>query len=382
VYSSPQVADTVLEQCCDVVAVLQQQHAPATTDGGWQPFEGGRDWQRQHQQQEQQQQQQEGEGEGQAAGGGARDTALEGDADPGVPLQPSRIVSHLAGGLAPQLLQGAGGGDGGGGDSGATCSGGWGATPAAVGLQLWRLRIGLTRGTFEQAVGGPQDPARRPWQKAFLAVAAWLAPHWGVAAAAGGCSSCGGGDDECGSGGGGDPPAETAAAQAGNPHPASTLLSAASRDATEKAVQADREEDPCDFDASMLYGWAKPTGLEPRVADAEVPPALLPKLRPYQARAVWWMLARERAPTHPVGLVASLGIGSDGNGSESDGSTSDVDGVATREPLHPLWRRVHALPGGFARTFYLNPFSGLISSRRYSAPPPVRGGCSHFWAAW
>lgn len=111
---------------------------------------------------------------------------------------------------------------------------------------------------------------------------------------------------------------------------------------------------------------------------------------------MWWMLQRERAAQQPAGLVGCYQPGgcsssddeqdeqdeqeqgaagsTPGNKSGDDveaGSQGAADGSAGT--LHPLWRRVRALPGGFAVRFFLNPFSGLVTQQRFEAPPPVRG---------
>ena len=50
--------------------------------------------------------------------------------------------------------------------------------------------------------------------------------------------------------------------------------------------------------------------------------------------------------------------------------THDTQGEV-EAALHPLWRQVTALNG---RTFFFNPFTGRITSQRFSAPPAVLGG--------
>ncbi|GBF99704.1 hypothetical protein Rsub_12416 [Raphidocelis subcapitata] len=294
--------------------------------------------------------------------------AEEGALDPGAALRPSRLVSFLAGALAPKLLHTHGGGRGEGGSSLLERRSAERAdSPPPEGMQLWRLRIGLTRSAFEQAATAAQDPARRPWQQALLAVAAWLAPHWALGPPGSGADAAEDGD---GGGGGGAADSAGSARAAGGAaaRRQSASASASGPGARPSAAGAAAAGQPAEFDASALYSWAKPSGLEPALPDSEAPPALLPRLRPYQARAVWWMLQRERAPRHPAGLVAGADSGSDSD----SGDSGREDGGGGE--LHPLWRRVHALPGGFARSFYLNPFSGLVSGRRFTAPPPVRGG--------
>ena len=39
--------------------------------------------------------------------------------------------------------------------------------------------------------------------------------------------------------------------------------------------------------------------------------------------------------------------------------------------VHPLWREVTCLDG---QSFYVNPYTGLLSRTRFTAPEPVAGG--------
>jgi len=300
--------------------------------------------------------------------------------DPSAALLPSRLVSFLAGTLAPQLLH-----------RHHHRSHSHHQAASTADMQLWRLRIGVTQTAFNQAATEPQDPARRPWQQSLLAVAAWLAPHWGVVGGAGssglevqeeeGEADVGdgeGGEGEPADGAAAGPSTSAAAAAAGLP-PAGPGRSARHPPTDTAAAAATTAAAPQEFDASVLYAWAKPSGLEPRIAEADVPAALLPKLRPYQARAVRWMLERERSPRTPVGLVGRSTGGTSSSSSSSDDGSDDEqqdgnEGKADGGALHPLWRRVQVLPGGFARCFYINPFSGLVTDQRFLAPPPVRGG--------
>ena len=81
-------------------------------------------------------------------------------------------------------------------------------------------------------------------------------------------------------------------------------------------------------------------------------PQLKPTLRKYQKRAAQWMLDRER--------------GGNGEG-------------GSRVPLHPLWREIKCTTGvekdknARAVSFYVNPFTGLLSIDRFEAPPSPKG---------
>lgn len=370
VYGSAAAPRAELADSCDVVAPprWRRRPPPGADSGG----EAG---------------QQEGEEDDNEAAGtstGAEagpDAAAGGLPDPGAALRPSRLVSYLAGAVAPRL---AGDGDDSG-DGEGDSSDGNGSDAGLLppdGLQLWRLRVGLTRAAFQQPPAGAQDPVRRPWQAALMAVAAWLAPHWQLAWAD---DDAGGSVGEEGAEGGAAADAAAAAAAAGTSAGAggaggSGSGSVQAQQRRQRQEQQQQEEaagaagagEGEGFDAAgRVYSYAKPTGLEPALAAAEAPPELLPKLRPYQARAVRWMLQRERAPAQPAGLVGGGG-GDDSSDGDDDGGAGG-SGAAT-PPLHPLWRAVRALPGGFARRLYVNAFSGLAGLERFGAPAPVRGG--------
>lgn len=306
-------------------------------------------------------------------------------------LRPSRLVSFVAGAVVPALLpaHSADGSGSAGYADGAPAAASAGASAAEgqlahAGLALWRLRVGLTRACFQAGVAEPQDPARRPWQAALLAVTAWLVPHWG--AAGGPAAAPGLGGDGCGGGAEAESLPGAALTEVAGPSSSSAAALGAP-----PAAGGDGEAAPPgggaarEFDAGVLYEWAKPSGGEARVPLGATPPELLPTLRPYQARAVAWMLQRERAPAQPgLALLCGADSGS-GSSSESDsvrgsddtgaGSPQGTRAGSHRSPLHPLWRCVRALPGGWRGRFYINPFSGLVAMSRFAAPPPVRGEC-------
>ena len=151
------------------------------------------------------------------------------------------------------------------------------------------------------------------------------------------------------------------------------------------------------FDAAQVYAAVKPRGDEPRYS--QQPPQLLPQLRPYQQRALYWMLQRERAPKSSSSS-SSRGVIADDTAAATSLASAVGDSmgcVNSDEALHPLWSCVTPLPpvnftvgssettGNFTvksssgvdeggSVFYVNPYSGLLSHRRFPAPPPVRGG--------
>jgi len=81
---------------------------------------------------------------------------------------------------------------------------------------------------------------------------------------------------------------------------------------TSDGASHDREPSQLLHNAAAVYALVRPTGLEPELLES--PAELLPTLRPYQKRAVAWMLSRERREHH-----------------------DNDDTMADRE-LHPLWQ--------------------------------------------
>lgn len=122
-------------------------------------------------------------------------------------------------------------------------------------------------------------------------------------------------------------------------------------------------------DVSELLAMFEPSGREAELAFD--PPGLVATLRPYQRRAVRWMLDRE----------ACGGSGSKPTGT---GEASELGSRDTRSHLHPLWRRVPCLEVDHPRvpasqpspsvSFFVNPWTGQPSLQRFSAASPVRGG--------
>ncbi|GIL56939.1 hypothetical protein Vafri_12224 [Volvox africanus] len=135
------------------------------------------------------------------------------------------------------------------------------------------------------------------------------------------------------------------------------------------------------FDPGWLYGAVKPAGGAPQWLDD--PLELRPRLRPYQRRAVAWMLQRERAPRDEGGRVGTeLGGAGDGiTAGRLQGRATDRPEAAAVEPqgfrsasLHPLWRRLYTLPGSATEALYVNAYTGALASEPFTAPRPVRGG--------
>ncbi|KXZ52879.1 hypothetical protein GPECTOR_8g26 [Gonium pectorale] len=136
------------------------------------------------------------------------------------------------------------------------------------------------------------------------------------------------------------------------------------------------------LDVGWLYRAVKPSGTEPQW-DGN-PPELRPQLRPYQRRAVAWMLRRERHQEVEEGEGQGQGAGLPAAGAAA--CAAPVAGghpVQRRQPpLHPLWRRLLTLPSGSSgggegcggRELYVNPYSGALASAAFPAPPAVRGG--------
>lgn len=273
------------------------------------------------------------------------------------PLPPARHVGFLAAAVAPQLAAGppcgthqqqsepA---------AGATATGTSSSSLVAADheLQLWRLGVGLTPAGLEVvAATHAENVARRGVQQQLLEVLTWLVPHW-VPHLVPGVTGVTVRSDTAD----GDPWSNH---KAGAPGGQPEGLSAG-------------------FDAAQLYRAVKPRGNEPQLLTT--PPELQPQLRPYQRRAVYWMLQRE-------------------------GCTAICGTPSAQELGHPLWAPVQllpdrqpgvsppplthlpqqpgsgnnesgegTLPGGAPRCLWLNPYSGLLSAEGFAAPPPVSGG--------
>ncbi len=299
------------------------------------------------------------------------------------------------------------------------------------------LRLGVTRSALARlAVGDPEDTQQRAWQGALLDVLSWLLPHnhtplaspsqppaaegFGVpAAAAGGAAAAAvGGPRPSGSavseprspGGGaqyGREPAGVAPLSSpgglGSPAAAAAAASGAAAPLSPGATGSANGtgEESGQFDAGWLFRAIRPSGSEEQWGGD--PPELRPRLRPYQRRAVAWMLRREQQQQHRQqegqrqqgqngyqqgqgtqaqaqhdqkrkGQQGRRGAKGGGNGSAGDSEEErgvdmeddeevdedgqeggqggrkqqQVDGKdgeeVIRGSLHPLWRRLHVLP--------------------------------------
>ena len=116
------------------------------------------------------------------------------------------------------------------------------------------------------------------------------------------------------------------------------------------------------LDVGELYANIKPDNST--VPQFTNPLGLLPTLRPYQKRAVLWMIERETcltsSPYHrrPSFIPNGVGVSCREEGDES---------------LHPMWVESMDLAG---KAFYYNPYSGRLTRKRFHYPKmdEIRGG--------
>lgn len=99
-------------------------------------------------------------------------------------------------------------------------------------------------------------------------------------------------------------------------------------------------------------------------------PELLPKLRPYQRRAAFWMVQRERGLGATVS-TRSADSSKRGTDTDEGPSTSAVSASTTTcfSDEHPLWFSVLPLDG--SSEFFFNPYT-YCSPMTLSGKPAVR----------
>ncbi|KAK3022375.1 hypothetical protein RJ639_047349 [Escallonia herrerae] len=179
-------------------------------------------------------------------------------------------------------------------------------------LSSVRVRVEILKSAFD-ACESLLDNRKQLWKKSMMSVMAWLRPEVTTSEARYGCSIST--DVEI------DSPMETNEA------------SSASR---KRAV----------FDVAWFYEAVKPSKEDPMLENDM--PDLLPKLRPYQLRAAYWMVQREK------------------------GASGRLSGSEKCQFIYPLCTPVEFIDT-CSRMFY-NPFSGNISLRPENSMPYVFGG--------
>jgi E3 ubiquitin-protein ligase SHPRH len=133
------------------------------------------------------------------------------------------------------------------------------------------------------------------------------------------------------------------------------------------------EEDGTSTDAASksllreIYDAAKPPSDAPTLR-GDFSSRLAPPPRPYQRRAVDWMIRREKGG---VGAMSKRGGAQDAD--------ADADGGGDDDALHPLWSRLLGGHRGGHRgddgvRLYVNWHTGQLSRTRFPAPEDVRGG--------
>ncbi|KAJ7548808.1 hypothetical protein O6H91_07G028200 [Diphasiastrum complanatum] len=117
---------------------------------------------------------------------------------------------------------------------------------------------------------------------------------------------------------------------------------------------------------NKIYDAVKPSGKEPTL-DIQLE-GLFPELRPYQRRAAYWMVQRERGP------LVSCSVGLDAVQDSSSASTSfeeEQESILQRSGS-PIWIVVHSIDK--SHQFFYNPFSGCISREPRDCYSYVHGG--------
>ncbi|WMV19954.1 hypothetical protein MTR67_013339 [Solanum verrucosum] len=175
-----------------------------------------------------------------------------------------------------------------------------------------RIRVEILKSAFD-ACESLLDTSRQLWKKSMMNVMAWLRPEVVTAEARYGY--------------------QVAA-------PADIGLASGLDESSSAARKLSR------FDVASFYEAIKPSKEEPMLDDDL--PGLLPKLRPYQRRAAYWMVQREKR--------------------NSDGSLQSK----INHFISPLCMPLSLIDTSI--TIYYNPFGGNVSLRPESAPPVVPGG--------
>lgn len=175
-----------------------------------------------------------------------------------------------------------------------------------------RIRVEILKSAFD-ACESLLDTSRQLWKKSMMNVMAWLRPEVVTAEARYGY--------------------QVAA-------PADVGLASGLDESSSAARKLSR------FDVASFYEAIKPSKEEPMLDDDL--PGLLPKLRPYQRRAAYWMVQREKR--------------------NSDGSLQSK----INHFISPLCMPLSLIDTSI--TIYYNPFGGNVSLRPESAPPVVPGG--------
>nr|XP_009611461.1 E3 ubiquitin-protein ligase SHPRH-like [Nicotiana tomentosiformis]XP_009611462.1 E3 ubiquitin-protein ligase SHPRH-like [Nicotiana tomentosiformis] len=174
-----------------------------------------------------------------------------------------------------------------------------------------RLRVEILRSAFD-ACESLLDTSRQLWKKSMMHVMAWLRPE-----------------------------VVTSEARYGYEVAAHSDVGLASGLAESSASRKCSR-----FDVASFYEAIKPSKEEPMLDDNL--PGLLPKLRPYQRRAAYWMVQREKR--------------------NFDGSLQSK----INRFISPLCMQLSLIETSM--TIYYNPFCGNVSLHAEIAPPVVPGG--------
>ncbi|KAK3026816.1 hypothetical protein RJ639_041888 [Escallonia herrerae] len=125
-------------------------------------------------------------------------------------------------------------------------------------LSFVQVRVEILKSAFD-ACESPLDNRKQLWKKGMMSAMAWRRPEVTTSEARYGCSI-------------------------------STDIKIDSPMETDEVSSASRK--PAVFDVAGFYEAVKPSKEEPMLENEM--PDLLPKLRPYQLRAAYWMVQREK----------------------------------------------------------------------------------------